>query len=60
MFNDQDYQDVMSQFHDELENMESEISDDDLKNYLGNLGINLSSDDEEDDEDDGGELVPRR
>jgi len=50
----------MSQFHDELENMESEISDDDLKNYLGNLGINLSSDDEEDDEDDGGELVPRR
>ena len=60
MFNDQDYQDVMSQFHDELENMEGEISDDDLKNYLGNLGINLSSDDEEDDEDDGGELVPRR
>lgn len=57
MLNDQDYEDIMSKFHDDLENMEDEISDDDLKNYLGNLGIDLSSDSED---DDGGELVPRK
>jgi len=60
MFNDENYEDVMSKFHDELESMENEVSDKDLGNFLSNLGIGLSSDDEEDDEDDGGELVPRK
>jgi hypothetical protein len=56
--NDQNYEETMAQFNDELETIESETEEDDLKDFLSNLGINLSDDNEEDD-DDGGEVVPR-
>lgn len=56
--NDQNYEETMAQFNDELETIESETEEDDLKDFLSNLGINLSDDNEEDD-DDGGEMVPR-
>jgi transposase len=56
--NDQNYEETMAQFNDELETIESETEEDDLKDFLTNLGINLSDDNEEDD-DDGGEMVPR-
>jgi hypothetical protein len=56
--NDQNYEETMAQFNDELETIESETEEDDFKNFFNNLGIDLSSDDEEDD-DDGGEVVPR-
>jgi hypothetical protein len=56
--NQQDYESVMGQFNQELEDISNETEDDDLADMLGNLGIDLPSDDEDDDE--GGELVPTR
>ena len=56
--NDQNYEETMAQFNDELETIESETEEDDLKDFLSNLGIDLSDDNEEED-DDGGEVVPR-
>lgn len=52
MFNEQDYEESMNQFNDELETMSDETESDDLKDFLGGLGINLSNDDGGDDEDD--------
>lgn len=61
MFNDQAYEDSVSMFRDDLEDTSNQTSDDDLKDFLGNLNISLSDDyDDEDEDDDGGELVPRR
>lgn len=61
MFNDQAYEDSVSMFRDDLEDTSNQTSDDDLKDFLGNLGVSLSDDyDDEDEDDDGGELVPRR
>jgi hypothetical protein len=56
--NDQNYEETMAQFNDELETIESETEEDDFKNFFNSLGIDLSDDNEEDD-DDGGEVVPR-
>jgi hypothetical protein len=56
--NDQNYEETMAQFNDELETIESETEEDDFKNFFNSLGIDLSDDNEEDD-DDGGETVPR-
>jgi hypothetical protein len=58
--NQQDYESVMGQFNQELEDISNETEDDDLADMLGSLGINLSNDDDNEDEDDGGELVPTR
>jgi hypothetical protein len=58
--NDQDYEETMSQFNDELETIESSTDDDDFRDFLRNMGIDLSGNDEEDDDDDGGETVPVR
>lgn len=53
MFNQQDYEETMNQFHSDLETMSEETDEDDLKNMLNDMGINLSNDnDDEDDEDD--------
>jgi len=61
MFNDQDYENSVAMFRDDLEDTSNQTSDDDLKDFLGNLGVRLSDDfDGEDEDDDGGELVPRR
>jgi hypothetical protein len=61
MFNDQDYENSVAMFRDDLEDTSNQTSDDDLKDFLGNLGVRLSDDfDDEDEDDDGGELVPRR
>ena len=59
MLNNQEYEETMSQFEDDLETLDDETNDDDLKSWLNSLGVDLSND-EEDDEDDGGELVPAR
>lgn len=58
--NQQDYEAVMGQFNQELEDISDETDDDELADMLGSMGIDLSNNDDEDDEDDGGELVPRR
>jgi hypothetical protein len=59
--NDQDYEETMSQFNDELETIENSTEDDDFRDFLKNMGIDLSGNDEEDDDDDdGGEMVPVR
>lgn len=66
MFNDQEYEDSVSMFRDDLDDATEETTEMDLKNTFGNLnfdelGISFSGEDDEDDEDDdGGELVPRR
>jgi hypothetical protein len=52
MFNQQDYEESLNQFNDELDTMSDETESDDLKDFLGGLGIDLSSDDGGDDEDD--------
>ena len=57
----QDYEDTMAQYEDEIEDIDSETTDDELTNLLSGIpGIRLSDDDDEDDEDDGGELIPSR
>lgn len=58
--NDQDYEETMSQFNDELETIENSTDDDDFRDFLKNMGIDLSGNDEEDNDDDGGEVVPVR
>ena len=58
MLNDQAYEETMSQFDDELETLDDDTSDDDLRDWLNSLGVDLSNDEEDD--DDGGELVPAR
>jgi hypothetical protein len=57
--NDQDYEETMSQFNDDLETIEGNTDDDEFRDFLNNLGIDLS-DNEEDDDEDGGETVPVR
>jgi hypothetical protein len=56
--NDQDYEETMSQFNDDLETIEGNTDDDEFRDFLNNLGIDLSGDEEDD--DDGGETVPVR
>jgi hypothetical protein len=56
--NDQDYEETMSQFNDDLETIEGNTDDDEFRDFLNNLGIDLSNDEEDD--DDGGETVPVR
>jgi len=52
MFNQQDYEESLNQFNDELETMSDEIETDNLKDFiLGIPGISLSNDDDDDDDD---------
>jgi hypothetical protein len=52
MFNDQDYQESMNQFNDELETMSDETESDDLKDFISGIpGISLSNDDDDEDFD---------
>ena len=52
MFNEQDYEESLNQFNDELETMSDETETDNLKDFiLGIPGISLSSDDDDDDDD---------
>jgi hypothetical protein len=63
MLADEDYQEALSAYNDEVDDIDDDTSDDDLMNLLGNIpGIRLSDDNDEEDEDDddGGEYVPRR
>lgn len=61
MFNDQEYEDSVSMFRNDLEDATEETEDGDIESYLRSIGISGSIDfDDDEDEDDGGELVPRR
>jgi hypothetical protein len=53
MLNDEEYEDAMDQFNDDLNILSSQTDENSLKNDLRNLGIDLTdlSDDEESDED---------
>jgi len=52
MFNQQDYEESLNQFNDELETMSDEVEPDDLKDFISGIpGISLSSDDDDDDYD---------
>jgi hypothetical protein len=53
MLNDEDYEDAMGQFNNDIEELSSQTDEDTLKNELKNLGIDFSDseDDEESDED---------
>ena len=46
MFRDQDYQDAMAQFNDDIEEVADNTDEDDLNDFLNDLGITLSDDDE--------------
>ncbi len=64
MFNDQEYEDSVAMFRDDLDDATDETSREELSNMFGNLnfdelGIRFSDEDDEED-DDGGELVPVR
>lgn len=48
---EQNYMEAMNIFHNDLEDVTNQTDDDDLEDFLGNLGISLSGDD---DDDDGG------
>jgi len=62
MLNDQDYEDVMSQFESDLNDAEQELESEnfDFDGWLNSMGISRSTEDDDEDEDDGGELVPVR
>ena len=61
MFNDQEYEDSVAMFRDDLEGATEETEDGDIDSYLRSIGISGSIDfDDDEDEDDGGELVPVR
>jgi hypothetical protein len=51
MFNQQDYEESLNQFNDELETMSDETEPDDLKDFLKGFNIDLSSDDGDDGDD---------
>lgn len=66
MFDDQEYEDSISQFRDELDVATEETTEPELKNAFGNLdfdelGVRFSNDEDEDeDEDDDGGVPVRR
>jgi hypothetical protein len=47
MFKNQDYQNAIAVFNDDLENINDETDDDNLNDFLGSLGIKMSDDDDE-------------
>lgn len=47
MFRDQDYQNAIASFNDDLDDVTDDTDDDDLDDFLGGLGIRLSDDDDE-------------
>jgi len=63
MMADEEYQNIMSQYEDDIDDIDHENSDDDLSRLLGSIpGIRLSDDEDNednDDDDDGGEPVLR-
>jgi hypothetical protein len=46
MFNDQDYEESVSKFRDDLEDMTGDTNDDDLDDFLSSLGIRKPDDEE--------------
>jgi hypothetical protein len=47
MLKNEDYKDAMDIFHDDIDKISDETPDDDLKGFLGGLGIGLSGDDDD-------------
>ena len=47
MLKNQDYQDAMSRFNEDLEQVSDDVSDDDLRGFLGDIGIRFSDVDED-------------
>jgi hypothetical protein len=65
MFNDQDYEDSIAMFRDNLDDANDETSENDLRNTFGNLnfdelGISFSGEDDEDEDDEDGDIPVRR
>jgi hypothetical protein len=65
MFNDQEYEDSLSMFRDDLDDATEETTEKELKNTFGNLdfdalGISFSGEDDEDEDDDDGGIPVRR
>jgi hypothetical protein len=51
MFNEQDYEESMNQFNDELETMSDEIESNELMDFISSIpGISLSTDDDDDED----------
>lgn len=62
MFRDQDYEETVAMFRDDLDDITDETESDDLDDFLKSLGIEGTvdmDDDEEEDDDDGGVPVTR-
>ena len=65
MFNDQEYEDAIAMFRDDLDDATEETTEKELKNTFGNLdfdelGISFSGEDDEDEDDDDGGIPVRR
>lgn len=57
MLADEDYQDAIAKYEEELDDIDDETSDDDLLNLLKNIpGVRLSDEDDENEEDEDDEL----
>ena len=52
MFNEQEYEDSISMFRDDLEDVSEETDESDLNDFLKSLGIEGTIDDEDDEDDD--------
>ena len=48
MLNDQDYQEAINIFNDDLDSVEDNTEDQDFDDFLGSLGIRRPEDDDED------------
>jgi hypothetical protein len=48
LLRNQDYENAMAVFNDDIEDVADEFSDDDMRNLLDDLGIGLSNDDDDD------------
>jgi hypothetical protein len=61
MFNDQAYEDAVSVFRSDLEDVTDESEPDDINSFLNSLGIkgNIDLDDEDDEDDDDGPFQRR-
>jgi hypothetical protein len=63
MFNDQEYEDSVSMFRDDLDDATEETENSDIDSYLKSIGISGSigfDDDDEDEDEDEGDFTPTR
>lgn len=60
MFNDQEYEDSLAMFRDDLDDATEETEDSDIDSYLKSIGISGTIDFGDDEDEDDGDVPVRR